>query len=107
MITVRIYESSAGTVSAVVYRNKLIHNLVTGLEHSFYLGTDFIRAAQTGFQFADSYDPADWGGLSLSDAIDEVEYTDEEIAQISGSSVTLYREYMGAAGKWLFAQEFI
>ena len=105
MIAVRIYESASGTISAVVYRNRSMQNLVSGLERSLYIGSDFIWAAQTGFQFADSYDPADWGGLSLSDAIDKVEYTDEEIAQISGNNVILYREYMGAAGQRLFAKE--
>lgn len=99
---VKFYESSDGHVFAIVYKGKEPINLVSEIESGSLIGADLVYAAKTGFQFADTYDPNDWGGVSLKDTVDEIEYRHEEIAEVFYDYVVLYNEYMGKVGKLIF-----
>lgn len=103
--TVRVYESKAGAISAVVYKNGKPINLIAGIENEFQNEFDFIQAARTGFQFAENYDPSDHGGILLDEVVDEIDYLEEEIAMISSNECVLYKDYMGEAGLKLFLSE--
>ena len=102
--TVRVYESKAGAISAVVYKNGKPINLITGIENEFQNEFDFIRVARTGFQFSEVFDPDAFSGRTLDDIVDEIDYEEEEIALILKTECFLYKEFMSDAGRRLFSE---
>lgn len=111
-INVKIYEDNAGGIHAVVRTDGQITNFFTGLEFEYteenhLTGADLIEAAKGGFEFADNYDPDEFGGKSLEDVVSEVEAEDTNtlIAEVAQDKATLYYDRMGAEGHYLWGYE--
>lgn len=111
-INVKIYEDNAGGIHAVVRKDGMPTNFLSGLEQEYtreagLTGADLIEAAKGGFEFADDYDPGEFGGKSLEDIVSEVEAeeTNTLIAEITQDKATLYYDSMGAEGHYLWGYE--
>ena len=104
---VKVFEDNGGGIHAIVIKNAQITNIISGFEDGSMSKADFIAAAQTGFDYADDYDPDNCSGLTMEDVAAEMESSDDLIADISEDSVELYHEKMGFAGMGLFEIEYI
>lgn len=103
----KIYEDNAGGIHAVVLEDGKVINVLTGLEFEYtrenkLTGLDLIHAAQSGFEYADDYDPDDYEGRSMEDVAEEIADTSDPIAYITLHKAELCYENMGSEGLYLF-----
>lgn len=99
---VKVYESDGGAITAVVFAEGEISNVIGGFEDGTMTKEEFITAAQGGFEWADEYDPYDFSGFDMKVAAMAIIHGDNLIAEIWPEKVNLYVEKMGLAGYRLF-----
>lgn len=99
---VKVYESGGGAITAMVFTEGEISNIISGFEDRAMTKEEFITAAQGGFEWADEYDPYDFSGLDMKVAACEIMKEDDLIAEINSEKVKLYENNMGEAGVQLF-----
>lgn len=94
-------EDNAGDIFVFVYyRNDLINVIHLHGDESIEAVMD---SCETGWPFADEYNPEDYGGLSMTAFLAELDIMGAEIiAEINGREPILYPEDMGEAGRKLF-----
>ena len=94
-------EDNAGDIFVFVYyRDDLINVIHLHGDESIEAVMD---SCETGWPFADEYNPEDYGGLSMTAFLAELDIMGAEIiAEINGREPILYPENMGAAGRKLF-----
>ncbi len=95
------YEDNAGNIFVFVYYRDDLINVV------HLRGNESIESVMdscdSGWPFADEYNPENYGGLSMTAFLDELDIMDAEvIAEINGREPILYPADMGAAGRKLF-----
>lgn len=95
------YEDNAGNIFVFVYYRDDLINVV------HLRGNESIESVMdscdSGWPFADEYNPENYGGLSMTAFLDELDIMGAEIiAEINGREPILYPEDMGEAGRKLF-----
>ena len=104
---VKVFEDNGGGIHAIVIENAQITNIISGFEDGSMRKSYFIESAQTGFAYADDFDPDNYSGLTMEDVADEMASYDDLIAEITEDNVELYPEKMGSAGMGLFEIKYI
>ena len=94
-------ENNTGDIFvAVYYRDDLINVVHLRGDESIESVMD---SCDSGWPFADEYNPEDYGGLSMTAFLAELDIMGAEIiAEINDREQILYPEDMGAAGRKLF-----
>lgn len=95
-------ENNVGDIFVFVYyRDDLINVVHLRGDESIESVMD---SCDSGWPFADEYNPEDYGGLSMTAFLAELDIMGAEvIAEINGREPILYPADMGEAGRRLFA----
>ena len=96
MKKINVYEDNGGRIHAVVTDGEKVLNIISGFEDGGMSTAEFIDAARHGFAEADEY---------LEAAANEIDESDDLIAEITEDDVELHLNKMGFAGAKLFSVE--
>lgn len=103
MKKVNVYENNGGMILAVVLDGEKAINIIGGFEDGALSTAEFVEAAQGGFEYADEYEPENFGGFSIKEAAESIESGSDLIAEVTANDYQVHTNKIGIAGSKLFS----
>ena len=103
MTKVNVYENNGGMILAVVLDGERAINIIGGFEDGALSTAEFVEAAQGGFEYADEYEPENFGGFSIEEATESIESGSDLIAEVTANDYQVHTNKIGIAGSKLFS----